>query len=151
MIPWGEFGFRPVPGSFRSRSRYVANERSIRHVLRLQTQQDHAQGVLTGLSQGALRARYSQGGFMRNAELVRTLRRNSTERLNQRQRQVLVFLCKGLRNAEIGQQLDITERTVKAYISQLFLIFDVTNRSELVGLMATSMLDQRITQLLSTQ
>src|SRR5882672_3707413 len=54
-------------------------------------------------------------------------------RLNQRQRDVLFLLCKGLRNAEIAQQLKLSERTIKWYVSQLFLIFDVTNRTELVG------------------
>jgi DNA-binding NarL/FixJ family response regulator len=54
-------------------------------------------------------------------------------RLNQRQRDVLFLLCKGLRNAEIAQQLKLSERTIKGYVSQLFLIFDVTNRTELVG------------------
>jgi DNA-binding NarL/FixJ family response regulator len=53
--------------------------------------------------------------------------------LNQRQQDVLYLLCRGLRNAEIGHQLGIREPTVKGYASQLFLIFDVTNRAELVG------------------
>ncbi len=43
------------------------------------------------------------------------------------------MLSKGLRNAEVGEQLNLSERTVKGYVSQLFLIFDVTNRTELVG------------------
>jgi DNA-binding NarL/FixJ family response regulator len=54
-------------------------------------------------------------------------------RLNERQRDVLFLLCKGLRNAEIAQQLKLSERTIKWYVSQLFLIFEVTNRTELVG------------------
>ena len=54
-------------------------------------------------------------------------------RLNQRQLDVLHMVCKGLRNAEIAHQLGISERTVKGYVGQLFLIFDVTNRTELVG------------------
>lgn len=53
--------------------------------------------------------------------------------LNKRQRDVLFLLCKGLRNAEVARQLGISERTVKWYVSQLFLIFDVTNRTELAG------------------
>lgn len=57
-------------------------------------------------------------------------------RLNERQRDVLFLLCKGLRNAEIAQQLRLSERTIKWYVSQLFLIFDVTNRTELVGMIA---------------
>jgi hypothetical protein len=34
----------------------------------------------------------------------------------------------------MGRQLNLTERTVKGYVSQLFLIFDITNRTELIGL-----------------
>ena len=54
-------------------------------------------------------------------------------RLSNRQREVLFLTCKGLRSGEIGRQLGIAERTVKGYLTQLFLIFDVTNRTELVG------------------
>ena len=46
-------------------------------------------------------------------------------RLTHRQREVLSLLCRGLRNAEIGEQLGVSERTVKWYVSQLFIVFDV--------------------------
>ena len=55
------------------------------------------------------------------------------ERLNHRQLHVLYLTCKGLRNQEIAHLLGVCERTVKGYMSGLFLIFDVTNRTELVG------------------
>jgi len=58
-------------------------------------------------------------------------------RPNTRQRNVLQLVTKGLRNSEIGEQLGISERSVKSYLSQLFLIFDVTNRTELVGVVLT--------------
>jgi DNA-binding NarL/FixJ family response regulator len=58
------------------------------------------------------------------------------ERLNTRQREVLFLLSKGLRNSEIGKLLGLTERTVKSYVSQLFLILDVSNRTELAGLVS---------------
>jgi DNA-binding NarL/FixJ family response regulator len=61
----------------------------------------------------------------------------STHRLNDRQRAVLFCVCKGLRNAEIGRHLSLSERSVKSYVSQLLLIFDVTNRTELVGALAS--------------
>ena len=54
-------------------------------------------------------------------------------KLKDRCRDVLYLLCKGLRNTEIALHLRLSERTVKGYVSQLFLIFDVTNRTELVG------------------
>ena len=55
-------------------------------------------------------------------------------RLTRRQEEVLLFLSKGLHNAEIGRQLGLSERAVKYYVSQLLLIFDVSNRTELAGL-----------------
>jgi len=56
------------------------------------------------------------------------------DRLNGKQREILGLACKGLRNSEIAKMMGLKERTVKAYMAQLFLIFDVTNRTELVGL-----------------
>jgi DNA-binding NarL/FixJ family response regulator len=47
------------------------------------------------------------------------------------------MLCKGLRNSEIGAHPGLSHRTIKWYVRQLFLIFDVTNRTELVGLACT--------------
>ncbi len=47
---------------------------------------------------------------------------------------VLELLCRGLRNAEIGCALGMSERSVKAYVTQLLLMFDVSNRTELVGM-----------------
>jgi DNA-binding CsgD family transcriptional regulator len=52
--------------------------------------------------------------------------------LNSRQAEILAMLCSGKRNKEIAYQLGLSERTVKWYISQLFLIFGVFNRTELV-------------------
>ena len=54
-------------------------------------------------------------------------------RLSDRQRSVLLLLCKGLRNSEIAKSLGTSERSVKGYIAQLFLIFDVSNRTELAA------------------
>lgn len=56
------------------------------------------------------------------------------QRLNSRQQSVLKLVALGLRNAEIAHQLRLSERTVKGYVSQLFLIFGACNRTELVGL-----------------
>ena len=50
-------------------------------------------------------------------------------------RSVLILLSKGLRNSEIANHLGLTERTIKGYVSQLLLFYDVTNRTELVGLL----------------
>jgi DNA-binding NarL/FixJ family response regulator len=43
------------------------------------------------------------------------------------------LLAKGLTNKELGAQLDISPRAVKAELSAVFSLFDVTNRTELVG------------------
>jgi DNA-binding NarL/FixJ family response regulator len=62
-----------------------------------------------------------------------------SQRFTKRHQEVLHLVSKGLRNAEIGHQLGLTERSVKGYVSQLLLIFDVTNRTELVGLFVDSL------------
>jgi len=54
--------------------------------------------------------------------------------LNFRQEHVLLLITKGLRSKEIASQLGLSERTVKWYVSQLLLVFDASNRTELVGL-----------------
>jgi DNA-binding CsgD family transcriptional regulator len=54
-------------------------------------------------------------------------------KLNKRHRDILSLLHCGLQNREIAMQLSLSARTVKAYISQLFMIFDVSNRTELVA------------------
>jgi DNA-binding NarL/FixJ family response regulator len=66
-----------------------------------------------------------------------------SRRLTDSHEQVLLFLSKGLRNAEIAHQLGLTERSIKGYVSQLLLIFDVTNRTELVGLFTSELLEAR--------
>ena len=53
--------------------------------------------------------------------------------LTRRDEAILVMLYRGLTNAEIAEQLGVTARTVKGYLSLLFAKFDVTNRTELVG------------------
>lgn len=64
---------------------------------------------------------------------------NGLDRLTGRQRAVLSLLCKGLRNSEIGLQLGLSERTVKGYVRDLLLLFDVSNRTELAGEIAAEL------------
>lgn len=64
------------------------------------------------------------------------LDRTCSKRMSEMHRQVLFLLSKGLRNSELAKHLGKSERTVKGYVSELLLIFDVTNRTELVGLLA---------------
>jgi DNA-binding CsgD family transcriptional regulator len=54
-----------------------------------------------------------------------------TPNLSPRRRNLIALLAKGLTNKELGA--DISPRTVKAELSAVFSLFDVTNRTELVG------------------
>ncbi|MEU9120243.1 helix-turn-helix transcriptional regulator [Streptomyces sp. NPDC048506] len=50
--------------------------------------------------------------------------------LTPRERQVLMLVGKAASNREIGQQLGITERTVKAHLANLMTKIEVTTRIE---------------------
>lgn len=52
--------------------------------------------------------------------------------ITNRQHQVLQLLSKGYTNKKIGEELNLTERTVKAHVSALFAIMNVANRTECV-------------------
>ena len=58
-------------------------------------------------------------------------------RLTARQQAVFVLVAKGFRNREIAGQLGLSERTIKGYVSELLLIFEATNRTELVGFLSS--------------
>jgi len=53
-------------------------------------------------------------------------------RLTARQTEVLHLLCEGLRNADIAQRLQTTERTIKAHVSAIFGALDVSSRTQAV-------------------
>jgi DNA-binding CsgD family transcriptional regulator len=53
--------------------------------------------------------------------------------LSPRQQQVLELMAKGMTNAEIGTQLGVTERTVKAYAQELYDKLGVRNRAGAVA------------------
>jgi DNA-binding NarL/FixJ family response regulator len=61
---------------------------------------------------------------------------NSLDRLTERQRHVLFYICKGFHNREIADHTGLSPRTVKGCVRDLLLIFDVSNRTELVGMLA---------------
>ena len=54
-----------------------------------------------------------------------------TLQLAPRERQLIAFVRKGLRNREIGEQLGVTEGTVKAYLHAIYEKLGVGNRTEL--------------------
>jgi pSer/pThr/pTyr-binding forkhead associated (FHA) protein len=53
--------------------------------------------------------------------------------LSPRQQQVLELMAEGLTNAEIGDRLGVTERTVKAYAQELYDKLGVRNRAGAVA------------------
>lgn len=55
-----------------------------------------------------------------------------TEKVTKRQQQVLGLLSQGLLNKQIAWELDISENTVKAHLSDLFRHLHVTNRTAAV-------------------
>ncbi|MFH0129096.1 response regulator [Variovorax sp. VaC1] len=50
--------------------------------------------------------------------------------LTSRQTEVLHLLCEGLRNAQIAERLETTEKTIKAHISAIFAALGVSNRTQ---------------------
>ena len=52
--------------------------------------------------------------------------------LTQREKDVLQLLTDGLSNAQIGDRLHLSHRTVEKYVSSLLRKSDRTNRAELV-------------------
>ncbi len=54
-------------------------------------------------------------------------------RLSPRQTQVLELMAEGMTNNEIGQELGVTERTVKAYAQELYDRLGVRNRAGAVA------------------
>lgn len=55
--------------------------------------------------------------------------------LHARHADIVRMIAKGLRNREIATSLGLSSRTVKAILSSLYLRYDVTNRTELLGLL----------------
>jgi len=52
--------------------------------------------------------------------------------LTSREQEVLELLTHGLSNAEMGQQLHLSPRTVEKYVSSLLRKTETSNRAELV-------------------
>ena len=79
----------------------------------------------------------SAGRMWIDPELVKRSRKlslsanNASLQLAPRERQLIAFVRKGLRNREIGEQLGVTEGTVKAYLHAIYEKLGVTNRTEL--------------------
>lgn len=65
--------------------------------------------------------------------LTRTLGTLAAPQLTEREQEVLQLLAGGLSNRAIAERLGISERTVKAHVSNLFDKHGVRNRTELVS------------------
>ena len=52
------------------------------------------------------------------------------ETLTAREEQILILLGKGLRNKEIARQLDLKEKTVKHYVTNILQKLQLRNRVE---------------------
>lgn len=69
--------------------------------------------------------------FLLSADETRTMATRSSL-LTARQSDVLKLLARGLSNKEIGRELKLSERTVKAHATAIFKSFGVTNRTDAV-------------------
>lgn len=61
---------------------------------------------------------------------VLTTPTDSLSQLTARQTEVLHLVCEGLRNAQIAERLETSEKTVKAHISAIFAALGVSNRTQ---------------------
>jgi two-component system nitrate/nitrite response regulator NarP len=67
----------------------------------------------------------------RSAELTETFDLGGRPALAPRERQLIRFIRRGLRNREIAKELGVTEGTVKVYLHSIFEKLGVKNRTEL--------------------
>jgi len=68
--------------------------------------------------------------------LIHSLNRyEPSERLTKREREIAEFAAEGLRNKEIGAKLNISERTVKAHINNIFQKYNIDRRAKLLDLL----------------
>jgi two-component system nitrate/nitrite response regulator NarP len=67
----------------------------------------------------------------RVSDLAKVGKRSAHRGLAPRERQLVDFVRRGLRNREIAEQLGVTEGTVKAYLHAIFEKLGVSSRTEL--------------------
>lgn len=75
----------------------------------------HGQPYLHPLAEAALRGRVGHQGL---------------ERLTERERDVLLLVAEGKSNKEVGRKLNLTEGTVKGYVSAIFEKLGVNDRTQ---------------------
>ncbi len=68
--------------------------------------------------------------LLNNRLLVRNIDKVRLDTLTKREKEMLVYITKGMFNKEIAMELKISERTVKNHISNLFKKIDVNDRTQ---------------------
>ena len=84
-----------------------------------------------GLAAGALGRGLCAAADARRRRRPRTEQADArSQALTGRQIEVLRLLARGLSNKEIGRELGLSEKTVKAHVSAIFRMLDVVNRTQ---------------------
>jgi len=73
----------------------------------------------------------AQGNVRIEPELMDAIIMAKTVKLTKRESELVLLVAQGLKNKEIGAELNITENTVKAYLSRLFQKLNVKDRLDL--------------------
>jgi DNA-binding NarL/FixJ family response regulator len=73
----------------------------------------------------------AQGNIRIQPELMDAIIMAKTVKLTKRESELVMLVAQGLKNKEIGAELNITENTVKAYLSRLFQKLNVKDRLDL--------------------
>ena len=68
--------------------------------------------------------------LLNNRLLIKNLEKDKLDTLTKREKEMLVYIAKGMFNKEIAMELKISERTVKNHISNLFRKIDVNDRTQ---------------------
>lgn len=64
-----------------------------------------------------------------------------SESASSREKEIVDLVCQGCTNKEIASRLSLSEQTVKAHLSRIFRKFNVSNRSQLVALVARGQIE----------
>ncbi|KRN08139.1 two-component response regulator [Liquorilactobacillus mali KCTC 3596 = DSM 20444] len=71
-----------------------------------------------------------------STEIIDEINKNKSKKyfnLSDRQVEVLNMVANGLTNKQIGQKLFTTERTVKAHLTEIYTLLDVSNRAQAIA------------------
>lgn len=127
-------------------------EEKLLHSLRKQRSMLHLNGRLEHIAESLnllfkdvsaikMDVRRSEGAFLlgeagEKAVLADDISSPLFDNLTQRQQDVAQLICKGYSNYRVADALGISENTVKLYVTQIFKILRVSNRTQLAMLLA---------------